>query len=256
MKPKKESDSMKLTFLGTSHGVPAADRFTSCYLLEVGERLYIFDAGAPVVNLLLQRDKDVRQVKAFFCSHFHGDHIGGGITMLNLFDWYYKETNMDAYLPDALSEKIIRLYGSECDDAYFDDGRIRLHVMQPGVIFDDGTVKVTAIPVEHIVRPDKCAYAFAIEAEGKHILYTGDMSHDPHTKDFPQVAFRQHFDLILSECAHFSVEKLAACMDRVDTDIFSVTHIFPLTKIDELRGIEHNHPFRLHIAQDGDEIEL
>ena len=87
---------MKFSFLGTSHGVPAADRFTSCYLLEVGQNLYIFDAGAPVTNLLLQRGADMKQVKAFFCSHFHGDHIDGGVTMLNLFDWYYKSGGKNA----------------------------------------------------------------------------------------------------------------------------------------------------------------
>ncbi len=39
---------MKFSFLGTSHDTPAADRFTSCHLLEMGGSLYIFDAGAPV----------------------------------------------------------------------------------------------------------------------------------------------------------------------------------------------------------------
>lgn len=247
---------MKLSFLGTSHGVPAADRYTSCYLLEAGGNLYIFDAGAPVVNLLLQRSADVRDVKAFFCSHFHGDHVDGGIAMLNLFDWYYKETDMDAFLPDPVSEAVIRLYGRECDDAYFTDGRIRMHIIKPGVIFDDGVIKVTAIPVAHITAPGKCSYAFAIEGEGKSILYTGDLSHDPDTKDFPEVAFRQHFDLILSECAHFTVQKLAACMDRVDADYFAVSHIFPMSKIAELEELKPKYGFQLLIPSDGDEVTL
>ena len=247
---------MKLTYLGTSHGVPAADRYTSCYMLEVGKNIYIFDAGAPVINLMLQRNMGLRNVKALFCSHFHGDHIHGGMGMLTLFDWYYMETNMDAYLPDATAEQIIRLYGAECDDAYFNDGRIRMHVIQPGVIFDDGVIKVTAIPVQHITRKDRYSYGFAIETEGKHILYTGDLSHDPHTKDFPQVAYQQHFDLILTECAHFPVEKLAACMDRVDTDYFAVSHIFPLGKIDELNAIAPQYKFKMLIPSDGDETIL
>ena len=129
-------------------------------------------------------------------------------------------------------------------------------MIQPGVIFDDGTVKVTAIPVKHIRREDKRSYGFAIEAEGKHILYTGDLSHNPHTEDFPQVGFVQHFDLILTECAHFTVEKLAACMDRVDTDYFAVSHISPLTKIEEIQALAPKYQFKLLIPSDGDETVL
>ena len=245
---------MKFSFLGTSHGVPAADRFTSCYLLETQGNLYVFDAGAPVTNLLLQRGADMKDVKAFFCSHFHGDHIDGGITMLNLCDWYYKEASIDAYLPDAMSEKVIRYYGSECEDAYFTDGRVRFHVIQPGVIFDDGVIKVTAIPVQHMTKADRCSYGFAIEAEGKAILYTGDLSHKPDEQDFPQIACQRHFDLILTECAHFTVERLANCMDRVDADYFAVSHIFPLEKIPQIEKFAPEYAFKLLIPSDGDEV--
>ena len=44
---------MKLTYLGTSHGVPAADRYTSCYMLEAGENHVVLtyqDPNAPVCN--------------------------------------------------------------------------------------------------------------------------------------------------------------------------------------------------------------
>lgn len=247
---------MKFSFLGTSHGVPAADRYTSCYLLETGGNLYIFDAGAPVTNLLLQRNADMRDVKALFCSHFHGDHIDGGVTLLNLFDWYYKETSIDAFLPDALSEQVIRTYGRECEDTYFADGRVRLQVIQPGQIFDDGVIRVTAIPVQHITRPDKRSYGFAIEVEGKHILYTGDLSHAPDEKDFPEIAYRRHFDLILTECAHFTVERLANCMDRVDADYFAVSHVFPYEKFSQLQSLAPRYTFQLLIPNDGDALVL
>ncbi len=247
---------MRFSFLGTSHGVPAADRFTSCYLLEVGDNLYVFDAGAPVTNLLLQRGADMKQVKAFFCSHFHGDHIDGGVTMLNLFDWYYKDTSIDAFLPDEVTERVLRIYGRDCEDAYFTDGRVRFHVIQPGVIFEDGVIRVTAIPVQHINHPEKRSYGFAIEAEGKHILYTGDLSHEPDEKDFPEIAYRQHFDLILTECAHFTVDRLKNCMDRVDADYFAVSHIFPLEKIPQIEELAPRYAFKLLIPNDGDEIIL
>ena len=68
--------------------------------------------------------------------------------------------------------------------------------------------------------------------------------------------FEQKFDLILTECAHFTVEKLEACMKRVDTKYFAVAHIFPLEKIEALKAIAPNYPFQLLIPDDGDDLEL
>ena len=65
---------MKLYFLGTSHGVPAGDRFCSCYVLEVGKNLYILDAGAPVSKLLLELGKEMK-------SLLTGETAAGKITL-------------------------------------------------------------------------------------------------------------------------------------------------------------------------------
>ena len=247
---------MKLYFLGTSHGVPAGDRYCSCYVLEVGEKLYIFDAGAPVSKLLLEMGKELENIQGFFCSHFHGDHMDGGISLLTLCDWYFSKTRFETWLPDDVTEKTIRFYAEACDDVTFADGRISLHVIQPGCIFDDGTVKVTAIPVGHIVRPDKRSYAFLIEAEGKRIVYTGDLSYGLKKDDFPKVALEVPTDLILSEGAHFPLEVLESYMAKVDTKIFAVTHIFPFEKFDTLKEMESKYPFRLLVPADGDMIEI
>ena len=42
---KQEVILMKITFLDTCHGVPAADRYCSCTMLEAGGSLYFIDAG-------------------------------------------------------------------------------------------------------------------------------------------------------------------------------------------------------------------
>ncbi len=94
---------MKLTLLGTSHGVPSEIRFGSCYILEVDKNIYVFDGGAPVIELLMRKNIDLKRVKAFFNSHFHGDHIYGALNMLSLFEWHFKETDIDAFMPDKKS---------------------------------------------------------------------------------------------------------------------------------------------------------
>ena len=59
---------MKVTFLGSSHGVPSAERYCSCIMIEAGESIYFLDAGAPIMEELLKLNKDINNVKAVFIT--------------------------------------------------------------------------------------------------------------------------------------------------------------------------------------------
>ena len=104
------------------------------------------------------------------------------------------------------------------DNVKLPSERIGVKVYEPGVIFDDGVLKVSAIPTNHNCGENKKANAFLIEAEGKSLLYTGDMSAE--LDDFPKVAFERFINVVIAECAHFPADKLLECMKKVDTDIF------------------------------------
>ena len=210
----------------------------------------MFDGGAPGVDLMLRNVKDLTRVKAFFNTHFHGDHITGALNMLSLFEWFYKDTDLDVYLPDEGSKQAVVAYLAAVDEVQLPSERVRMQVYGEGLIYEDGVIRVTAIPVNHCLKPGKKSFAFLIEAEGKRILYTGDMS--ASLADFPQIAYECELDMILSEAAHCSAQDLMNCMDRVNTSVFAVTHIWPLSKINELEQASARYPFPIHIARDGD----
>ena len=48
---------MKITFLGTSHGIPEADRVLSSAMIEVGDNIYLVDAGAPITEKMISIKK-------------------------------------------------------------------------------------------------------------------------------------------------------------------------------------------------------
>ncbi len=246
---------MNLTMLGTSTGVPTAKRYTSGYILEVGENIYIFDCGAPVMDLLLRRGKDVAKVKALFNTHGHGDHITGGLSLIALFTWHFKNTKMDVLLPDKVTADAIADYLAIIDGVKLPNKRIAFNVYTPGVIFDDGVLKVTAIETQHFHNMDKKSYAFLIEAEGKSILYTGDMASDEVDDDFPSVAYERFIDIIMTECVHFSSNKLRRIMDRVNTDIFAVIHCSD-AMYDMVQSLNEIYPYEVILGEDDDEIEL
>ena len=84
---------MRITFVGSSHGIPEPNRKCSCIMLEMGDRIYFIDMGTSAVDALRARGMPVENVKAVFISHMHGDHINGLILFINLITWCFRMAN-------------------------------------------------------------------------------------------------------------------------------------------------------------------
>ncbi|MCW8997745.1 MAG: MBL fold metallo-hydrolase, partial [Kangiellaceae bacterium] len=70
---------MKITFLGTSSGVPTKHRNVSGIALEVGENKnwFLIDCGEATQHQLLNTKLSTRNLSAVFITHIHGDHCYG-----------------------------------------------------------------------------------------------------------------------------------------------------------------------------------
>ena len=71
------------------------------------------------------------------------------------------------------------------------------------MIFDDGTLRVTAFPVRHIPH----SHAFLLEAEGKRVVFTGDLLRD--LSDYPKIITSPDtppLDLVVTEAAHVRLD--------------------------------------------------
>ena len=62
---------MKITFLGTSHGITEKNQFCSSALISTGGKHYLVDAGAPVLTLLKNHDIPLTDVAGAFITHSH-----------------------------------------------------------------------------------------------------------------------------------------------------------------------------------------
>ena len=248
---------MKLTFLGTSHGVPAKDRHCQCVMLEVSGNVYIFDAGAPVVEGILSAEHVMDDLKAVFITHVHSDHTAYLFALVNLCNWYFRTTNVNFYIPEARLWDGLVAYNESTSDLPFDPERLHPIVFSEGVVYDDGVLKVSAIPTKHIEHLGHPAYAFVMEAEGKRILMTGDMSQGLKKDDFPKVAFEKHFDIVIGELAHFDVEQMLENHKNILCDRFLYTHVWPtVTKFPKIRALNGTLPYPVEIVNDGDAFEL
>lgn len=198
---------MKITFLGTSDGIPRPGHHCACTLIEIGDAMYLIDAGAPVVDLLLARGRHPNQLKALFNTHGHGDHFDGLLNLLDLSNWAYKEASYDVLLPEkAIGDALVNVIEVASRREFASD-RMRISEFSAGVIFDDGTLRVTAIPTRHC--EPKPSYAFLLEGDDRRVLMTGDLSQFLKKGDFPEIIANEELDLVVCEMAHFGFEHIA-----------------------------------------------
>ena len=191
---------MKITFLGTSHGAPEVNRRCSCTLIEIGDNRYIIDMGMQAIEELINKNLPINSVKAVFITHLHRDHTDGLVSFIGMCNNRYKEANAKFYIPgDCEKVKTALQLWLECNGnkmRYFDFNKV-----EAGLIYSDEVIKVYAYTTLHTEN----SYAFLIEAEGKRVLFSGDLKW--MAPDLPIEVINTPLDLAVLECAHFEATK-------------------------------------------------
>lgn len=202
---------ISLKFLGTCSGTePMPDRHHTAFIIEINDRYYWFDAGENCSHAAYISGIDVTRIRAVFISHMHIDHIGG---LANLIFTIRKVANRkkqphinnnsyDVFVPDLEKFAAIKLIGN----GYRDKANVDIieHEVDDGLVFEDENIRISAVHNDHLRENGKGSwhsYSYLIEAEGKRIVYSGDVHYpdelDPFTKD--------GCDILIMETGHHSV---------------------------------------------------
>jgi len=241
--------AMKLVFIGTSHGVPEPHRRCSSYILECGGCYYLIDMGTQVIEDLRRRAVDVDRVRLAICTHPHGDHTDGLISFVDLVNWYFKTADPQILLPDARLIPPLKQWLTVINNGKPPREDLQLDVFSEGIAFEDENLRVTAIRTQHCEN----SYAFFIEAEGKKLLFTGDLCRP--SVDFPEIAFETALDLIVCETAHFSPEDCIPFFNKTNSKRIIHTHINDNRWAKALsKQMQTPHPYEYDAAFDGMEI--
>lgn len=238
---------MRITLIGASHGVPEPNRKCSCTMIEISNRYYFIDMGTPSIDHLVTAGIPVDAVKGVFITHMHGDHTNGLISFIDLISWYFTTADPAICLPDMEGVKAIKNWLKVCQSS---PRELHYKEVQPGVIFDDGFLTVTAIPTLHVER----SYAFFLEAERKSILFTGDLKHPD--QDFPVIAKERETDLIVCEAAHFNATAYLPHLQECKTKLVYVNHYQGLKIPSILQLAEEMGDIPVKLAYDGNVISL
>lgn len=206
---------MKLYFLGTCAGTePMPDRKHASFALEVDGDLYWFDAGEGCSYTAHNFGLDVLKVKKVLISHPHLDHVGGLANLIwniRKMHWVKKsscEGDIDIFLPNLrVWNGVMELL--RCSEGAFSlADHLHAHEIRDGVLFNDGTVCVTALHNLH-VQPNAGqwqSYSFLIEAEGKRIVYSGDVK----TYNEMDPLIGDGCDRLIIETGHFGIDDVYA----------------------------------------------
>lgn len=193
---------MRIVFVGSSHGYPEPGKRCSSTLIEVRENRYFIDMGTQSVEDLIARNIPAAAVKAIFVTHLHGDHTNGLPSFLDVCSWKFKNADPVVYLPGDMEN------ARECIRAWLACNGTPMRPfdfrpVQEGLLYDDGALRVTAYRTKHIEH----SYAYLIEAEGKRVLFSGDLSPKGPQEDFPMAVLDEPLDLAICECAHFEATR-------------------------------------------------
>ena len=239
---------MKITVVGSSHGVPEANRRCACFMIEINDNIYFVDMGTSAMDGLRKRGKPIENVKGIFITHMHGDHTNGLVQFVDLITWYFKKVDPVIVIPDPEAGRVIKdwlrvtLNGSEKDIEY--------RQTKEGLVFDDGILKVSAIATKHCAG----SHAYVLEAEGKRVLFTGDLRNP--SVDFPHV--HQPLDLMICECAHFPATDYLSVLEKLELNRICFTHYSPryMSSLYEMEARMREHEMPMIIATDDLEINV
>ncbi len=205
---------MKITFIGSSHGSPEAHRRCSCAMVDIRGSLYFIDMGTLAMEWLLTRGISPNNVKGVFVTHMHGDHTHGLFQFIDLLTLRYPNATPTICLPNIDAVPIIHNWLNI--NLTVQKQMVAYHEVVSGVVFEDGVLKVTAIPTQHCPK----SFAYLLEAEGKRVLFSGDIKHP--SIDFPVIDGT--IDLAICECAHFPATDYLPILDMSQIKQLCINH--------------------------------
>ena len=246
---------MKITFLGTGHGVPSGERSCASTMIEVADALYLVDAGASVSEKIMQCGREITDVRSVFTTHAHTDHVAGIFHLADLYNWRYRDSEIDIFMTEEsvvqAFDKLLCVTTRELDRA-----RVKFHTVTHEFLYDDGNVRVSLYPTKHLEIIDRPSYGVLFESDGKRIYFSGDLSQHIELDDFPPVHLTAGADLFVCELAHFTIDEVRPYLERCGARRVAFTHVYPLSKYEEMRTAFSDLDFELLAPSDMDELEL
>jgi len=239
----EKNNNINVTILGAGSPQPDINRFGPSTLVEINEKLFLFDIGRGAVTRLSQLDNPLKilpRLKNIFLTHLHSDHLMG-LSDIYMTGWLYgRDDEFNLYGPTGSKDLINNLREAHQADINF---RLLLKKQEnptagidatvkefdkDQLVYDQDGIQITAFVVDH--GPIKPSFGYKIEYAGKKVIISGDTKYSDNL-----IKHSKNSDLIIHEVAHASAQilKVKPILNKilsVHTTPYDAGRVFEATK--------------------------
>lgn len=294
-------DGLHAAFCGTGSPLPDPERAGPCLAVIAGKRLILVDAGEGAARSLALMGLPAARIERVLLTHFHSDHIDG-LGALGLQRWVQANASQPLILqgPVGVGEVAAGFNAAYRIDSGYRTAHHGAAIAPPsgfgfsprafalpggpGVILNEGGLKITAIAVDH--TPVVPAVAYRFDYKGRCITVSGDTAQSPALE-----ALAEECDLLVHEALqpkltrvlgsaaakagnagvakimadiedyHTAPELAAETAAKAGVKALALTHIVPPLRLPGLDGVflgdaANRFDGKLWIAADGDLVSL
>lgn len=161
-------EKFELHILGCGSALPTTRHFATSQVINLRDKLFMIDCGEGSQLQFRRSRLRFSRLNHIFISHLHGDHCFGLLGLISTFGLLGRTAELHIHSPKGLEELYAPLLAFFCKNMSY---RVVFHefaTKEPAVIYEDRTLTVTTIPLQH--RIPCCGFLFAEKPRPNHII--------------------------------------------------------------------------------------
>ena len=269
--PLAESESLRVYVCGSASPL-GMGQAQACIAVITPEHFYLIDSGAGSTDNISRLGLPMSRLQGLLLTHFHSDHIAE-IYEVNLASWIQARPQpLTIYGPQGVDEVTNAVNAAYRQDRIYRTGHhgedllppalgvLQHQTIVPGVILEDGDLKITAYVAEH--PPIEPAVGYRFDYHGRSVVISGDGNVNGDTLEIVDGADLLLHDALslptvtaLSEALgtagqsrqskivadvmdyHASTESLIALGEKSNVDMVAFYHLVPVPQISVLEDV-------------------